>query len=146
MSKTNKYLIVSLPTSITPSRDQGEAFKSLRSTLQPTNHGDSTYPFTVPTFKIGTLDALVQQADELTKLSSDANVVVGKVGDSLGALLEGDAEKIKQQKVVGDSTFSSPTMCRRCAVGKGDSDWENRYFRPGVTTIADSRRKALLAV
>jgi len=49
----------------------------------------------------------VQQADELTKLSSDANVVVGKVGDSLGALLEGDAEKIKQQKVVGDSMFSS---------------------------------------
>jgi len=122
MSKTNKHLIVSLPTSITPSRDQGEAFKSLRATLQPTNHGDSTYPFTVPTFKIGTLDALVQQADELTKLSSDANVVVGKVGDSLGALLEGDAEKIKQQKVVGDSTFSSFTIsCWCCAVGRRNS-------------------------
>lgn len=104
MSKgPTRHLLVSLPNSITPSRDQGDALSSLKTTLQPTNHGDSTYPFAIPTFKIGTLDALVQQADELSKLSSDAEVVVGKVGDSLSALLEGDAEKVQQQKVVGDS-------------------------------------------
>jgi hypothetical protein len=104
MSKgPTRHLLVALPNSITPSRDQSDALSSLKTTLQPTNHADSTYAFTIPTFKIGTLDALVQQADELSKLSSDAEVVVGKVGDSLTALLEGDAEKIQQQKVVGDS-------------------------------------------
>lgn len=43
------------------------------------------------------------QADELTKLASDAEGVVGKVGDSLRGLLEGDEEKVGQQRVVGDS-------------------------------------------
>jgi hypothetical protein len=107
MSKgPSRHLLVSLPNSITPSRDQSDALSSLKTTLQPTNHGDTTYAFAIPTFKIGTLDALVQQADELSKLSSDAEVVVGKVGDSLSALLEGDVEKVLQQKVVGDSMSS----------------------------------------
>lgn len=104
MSKgPTKHLIVSLPSSITPSRDSSEALNALKTTLAPTDHAETTFPFTIPTFKIGTLDALVQQADELAKLCGDAEVVVGKVGDSLSGLLEGDVEKTRQQKVVGDS-------------------------------------------
>ena len=62
-------------------------------------------PFKIPEFKIGTLDALVQQADELAKLESSCQGVVAKVGDSLKNLLEGDEDKIAQQKTVNDSMF-----------------------------------------
>ena len=101
MSKGTKYLLVSLPTSISPSNDHDEALTALRSGVT-TDFGTVT-PFPIPEFKIGTLDALVQQADELAKLESSCEAVVAKVGDSLKAILEGDESKISQQKTVNDS-------------------------------------------
>lgn len=100
MSKAS-FFLVSLPTSISPSNDRDEALTALRSTVT-TDNGD-TSPFAIPSFKIGTLDALVQQADDLGKLSNGCEAVVGKVADSLNSLLEGDADKISQQKTVNDS-------------------------------------------
>ncbi|KAF2003211.1 ATPase, V1 complex, subunit C [Amniculicola lignicola CBS 123094] len=100
MSKGTKYLLVSLPTSITPSSHPDEALTALRSTVT-TNCG-TTYPFAIPTFKIGTLDALVQQADDLAKLDAACDGVVGKVGDSLKAILDGDEDKVQQQKTIND--------------------------------------------
>lgn len=102
MSKPQKYFLVSLPTSISPSNDKEEAFQALRSTIS--TDSATTYPFTVPSFKIGTLDALVQQADDLAKLEGACEGVVAKVADSLRNILEGDEEKIAQQKTVNDST------------------------------------------
>ncbi|KAL3420708.1 V-ATPase subunit C [Phlyctema vagabunda] len=99
MSDT-KYLLVSLPTSISPSNDKDEALTALRSTISTDN--GSVLPFKIPDFKIGTLDALVQQADDLAKLEASCEGVVAKVGDSLRTLLEGDEEKISQQKTVND--------------------------------------------
>ncbi|KAF1357060.1 hypothetical protein BDV97DRAFT_307631 [Delphinella strobiligena] len=99
MSKAS-FFLVSLPTSISPSNDRDEALTALRSTVT-TDNGD-TSPFAIPSFKIGTLDALVQQADDLGKLSNGCEAVVGKVADSLNSLLEGDADKISQQKTVND--------------------------------------------
>jgi len=101
MSKAPKYLLVSLPTSISPSNDHDEALTTLRSAV--TTDNGTVYPFPIPEFKIGTLDALVQQADELGKLEAGCEVVVGKVGDSLKTILEGDEEKVAQQKTVSDS-------------------------------------------
>ena len=101
MSKGIKYLLVSLPTSISPANEHDEALTTLRSTI--TNDYGSVFPFPIPDFKIGTLDALVQQADDLAKLDSSSEGVVVKVGDSLKAILEGDEEKISQQKTVNDS-------------------------------------------
>ncbi|KAJ9627616.1 Vacuolar ATP synthase subunit C [Taxawa tesnikishii (nom. ined.)] len=100
MSKPQKYFLVSLPTSISPSNDKEEAFQALRSTIS--TDSATTYPFTVPSFKIGTLDALVQQADDLAKLEGACEGVVAKVADSLRNILEGDEEKIAQQKTVND--------------------------------------------
>ncbi|KAF2189821.1 vacuolar ATP synthase subunit C [Zopfia rhizophila CBS 207.26] len=100
MSKGTKYLLVSLPTSISPSNHPEEALTALRSTI--TNDNGTTYPFTVPTFKIGTLDALVQQADDLAKLDSACEGVVNKVGDSLKNILDGDEDKVQQQKTIND--------------------------------------------
>ena len=99
MSK-QQYFLVSLPTSISQSNDKDEALTALRSTVT-TDFGTTT-PFTIPTFKIGTLDALVQQADDLTKLENGCQQVVGKVADSLRGILEGDEDKIAEQKNVND--------------------------------------------
>ena len=101
MSKGVKYLLVSLPTNITLVNEHDEALTALRSAV--TTDNGTTVPFKIPEFKIGTLDALVQQADELSKLESGCEGVVGKVGDSLRTILEGDDEKIAQQKTVNDS-------------------------------------------
>lgn len=104
MSKQSKWLLVSLPTSISPSGDKGEALSTLGSTV--TAELGTTTPFSIPTFKIGTLDALVQQADDLAKLSSAAESVVGKIKESLATVLANDSKKIEQQKTINDSMFS----------------------------------------
>lgn len=100
------YFLVSLPTSISPSDSRDEALTTLRSAVS-TDQG-TTYPFAIPEFKIGTLDALVQQADELLKLEQGCKGVVDKVADSLRSLLEGDEEKLQEQKLVNDSAFQRP--------------------------------------
>lgn len=100
------FFLVSLPTSISPSGDRDEALTTLRSAVQ-TDYG-TTYPFAIPSFKVGTLDALVQQADDLAKLEGGCKGVVDKVADSLKGLLEGDEEKLQEQKVVNDRTSRQP--------------------------------------
>lgn len=105
MSKATKYLLVSLPTSIVPSKDHDEALAALRAAIND-DYGTVTQ-FPVPAFKIGSLDALVQQADDLAKLEASCEGVVSKVGDSLKTILEGDEGKVSQQKTINDSMESS---------------------------------------
>ncbi|KAI9882784.1 MAG: hypothetical protein M1823_005463 [Watsoniomyces obsoletus] len=100
MSGPSKYLLVSLPTSISPSNDREEAFTALQATISADNGTVSRFP--IPELKMGTLDALVQQADELAKLDTACDGVVSKIGDGLRNILEGDQEKINQQKAVND--------------------------------------------
>ncbi|KAL9636427.1 MAG: hypothetical protein Q9164_002831 [Protoblastenia rupestris] len=100
MSKGPRYLLVSLPTTISPTNDHDEALTALRSAVT-TDHG-AVFPFKIPECKIGSLEALVQQADRLAKLEASCEAVVGKVGDSLKTILEGDEEKISQQKTVNN--------------------------------------------
>jgi V-type H+-transporting ATPase subunit C len=101
MSKPSTFLLISLPTSITNTNDREDALDALQSTIK--DNGTTT-AFAVPTFKIGTLDALVQQADELAKLNNACEAVVAKVGDSLRSILDNDEGKIAQQKLINDST------------------------------------------
>jgi V-type H+-transporting ATPase subunit C len=100
MPDPTKYMLVSLPTSISPTNDKEEALNALRSNVADNGN---VQPFKIPEFKIGTLDALVGQADDLAKLEGSCEAVVAKVGDTLRSLLEGDEEKIAQQKTVNDS-------------------------------------------
>ncbi|KAI0899392.1 ATPase, V1 complex, subunit C [Annulohypoxylon nitens] len=95
-----KYVLLSLPLSTFDTGDKEEALESVKATITPKN--GTVLPFPVPNFKIGTLDALVQQADDLAKLSTGCEGVVSKVGDSLRTLYEGDEEKASQQKNVND--------------------------------------------
>jgi V-type H+-transporting ATPase subunit C len=103
MSKVTQYLLVSLPCSITPSGHTDDALEALRNAV--TADFGTVFPFAIPEFKIGTLDALVQEADDLAKLDSACAAVVSKVGESLRNILDGDEEKIAQQKMINDSQF-----------------------------------------
>lgn len=100
MANNTKYILLSLPTSIAPSNDKADALSALSSTI---GDNGAVAPFKVPNFKIGTLDALVQQADDLGKLESACEGVVAKVGDTLRTILDGDEAKIGPQKTVNDS-------------------------------------------
>jgi len=103
MSKPTKYILLSLPSSITPSHHRDDALDAIAATVSPDNGTVTSFP--IPEFKIGTLDALVQQADELAKLEAACQGVVAKVGDALKGVLEGDEAQIANMKTVNDSTF-----------------------------------------
>ncbi|KAJ5880936.1 uncharacterized protein N7473_011989 [Penicillium subrubescens] len=100
MSQPGRYLLVSLPTSIVPSHHRDDALEAVSTTVSPENGSVASFP--IPEFKIGTLDALVQQADELAKLETSCQAVVAKVGDALKNILEGDEAQIDRMKVVND--------------------------------------------
>lgn len=112
MAPTTRYSLVSLPVRIF----DDEPLSELTSTIGQDN-GD-ILDFSIPSFKIGTLDALVQHADDLTKLNAICEAVVSKVADSLAGILDGDEDKISQQKMVNDSKHCSsvelmaPLLCR----------------------------------
>ncbi|KAK3362051.1 hypothetical protein B0T24DRAFT_101862 [Lasiosphaeria ovina] len=91
-----RYIFVSLPLKIF----DDDQLSALSATVGREN--GEILPFPVPSFKIGTLDALVQHADDLSKLSSGCDAVVSKVADSLGAILDGDENKAAEHKVVND--------------------------------------------
>ncbi|KAH8645478.1 V-ATPase subunit C [Xylariales sp. PMI_506] len=90
---STKYLLVSLPK-------EDETIDTLKATVGSDN--GTVLPFAIPDFKIGTLDALVQQADDLNKLETACQGLVSKVADSLRTLLDDDESKISQQKMVND--------------------------------------------
>ncbi|CAI4217092.1 unnamed protein product [Parascedosporium putredinis] len=75
MVMDTKYILLSLPLEAFDSSDKDEALASLQSTLP--NIG-TILPYTIPSFKIGTLDTLVQQADDLAKIDSACAAFVSK--------------------------------------------------------------------
>lgn len=96
-----KYAVVSLPLSAFDSSDREDCLSSLRGTVS-SDHG-SVVPFKIPDFKIGTLDGLVQQADDLAKLEANCEAVVAKVADSLRSVLGDDPDRQASYKMVNDS-------------------------------------------
>jgi V-type H+-transporting ATPase subunit C len=101
MPTPTKYCLLSLPSRIFDSSNEDEAIRSISATINPDN--GNVLPFPIPSFKIGTLDALVQQADDLAKLDAACEGVVSKVSDSLKSILDNDEDKVEQQKMVNDS-------------------------------------------
>ena len=107
MSKEKaSYLFVSVPNSVVPS---GHASDALAAVQDAASKDGVALSLTIPEFKIGTLDALVQQADDLAKLQGTCEAVVSKVGDALKNVLDGDQAKIESMKVVNDSTHGDLT-------------------------------------
>lgn len=107
----SQYALLSLPLGVFDSGDKDEAISALRATVS--NDNGTVVPFKIPDFKIGTLDALVQQADDLTKLEAACEGVVTKVAESLRTVLDGDEERLSQYKMVNDSQRPEPVECHR---------------------------------
>ena len=103
---SSKYAVVSLPLGGFDSSNRDDAVSALSATVSSDN--GTVTPFNVPDFKIGTLDALVQQADDLAKLEATCQAVVAKVGDSLRQVLNNDEERIASYKMVNDSQCCVP--------------------------------------
>lgn len=101
MSKNTRYILLSLPSSVTPSGDRDDVLGAVRTTIGA--DAGSVSPFAVPEFKIGTLDALVQQADDLARAAGQCEGVVAKVGEALRSVLDGDDEQVARMKTVNDS-------------------------------------------
>lgn len=100
MSK-NTYLLVSVPSSVTPSGHKDDALGSIQKAVNPSN-GD-VQPISIPDLKVGTLEGCLSQSDELAKLENVCNGVVNKVADTLKNVLDGDEDKAASHKSVNDS-------------------------------------------
>lgn len=131
-----KYIILSLPLDVFESSDKNEAVESLKGTVS--DHG-SVLPYTSPSFKIGTLDTLVQQADDLTKMESACAGVVSKVADSLRQLLGGDEAKISQHKKVNEKTTDQYIS---------GFSWNKVLYRPDkpLSELVDMLQKELTSI
>jgi V-type H+-transporting ATPase subunit C len=105
MASNTRYSLVSLPLRLFDSGDKEGAVSALIATISADS--GTVWQFNVPDFKIGTLDTLVQQAEELGKLSTVCEGVVAKIGESLRSILDGDDEKLEQQKMVNDSRLGT---------------------------------------
>ena len=108
---STKYLFITVPSNITPSGHKDDAISALQKSANPSN--GEVLSLSIPEFKVGTLDALLQQSDELGKLTGVCNSIVTKVGETLKNVLDGDEEKIAQHKNVNDSELPALLSCRR---------------------------------
>lgn len=89
------YLAVSLPENVASSQS------ALSLSLSLKIQGD-IIPFKLPSFKIGTLDSLVQQSEDLVKLDSQLENSITKILDILAAIFDNNSRLILSCKVVND--------------------------------------------
>ncbi|KAK9461695.1 uncharacterized protein V1516DRAFT_711152 [Lipomyces oligophaga] len=94
------YYIVSLPSSVAPSGADPESalIRDLSSTLSLPS-SDDVSPFPIPNFKIGTLDQLVQQSDELSKADAQMESAVNRTVDVFKAVYDTKDQVIAAQVV-----------------------------------------------
>jgi hypothetical protein len=123
-----QYILVSLPLRIF----DDDPLTSLGATIGRDN--GELLPFSIPSFKIGTLDGLVQHADDLAKLGAGCEAVVSKVSDSLKSILDGDEEKAAEQKMVNDSKSRRRAPETTCPVADSHSDRAHRPL-PAVLPV-----------
>ncbi|EGS17923.1 V-ATPase C subunit (vacuolar proton pump C subunit)-like protein [Thermochaetoides thermophila DSM 1495] len=94
--QASQYVFVSLPLRIF----DDEPLTALAATIGRDN--GEILPFSIPAFKIGTLDSLVQHADDLAKLNAACEAAAAKVSDSLRSVLHGNEKQLADQKTVND--------------------------------------------
>lgn len=96
-----------------PSKSSPETLSSLRERLVKHEYAD-IFPFSIPDFKVGTLDSLMILSDELSKMDGIVESCVTKISDSLRNLLNGEVEEWKGALLVGDSksfTYKQHLCC-----------------------------------
>ncbi|KAJ3127310.1 Vacuolar ATP synthase subunit C [Nowakowskiella sp. JEL0407] len=63
------------------------------------------FPFSLPDFKIGTLDSLVLLSDDLNKVDATFEGIVGKLSDNLRTLLGDDTDQWRSNLSVNDKSI-----------------------------------------
>ncbi|KAG7814204.1 hypothetical protein KL921_000478 [Ogataea angusta] len=92
------YLLISLPKSTSTDKN------SLKDWLQTHINGGSVelFEYQLPGFKVGTLDSLVLQSEELGRIDQQLYGSIGKVQDIMAGIHgEGDATLVAKQKIDG---------------------------------------------
>ncbi|KAK9343680.1 hypothetical protein V1522DRAFT_412484 [Lipomyces starkeyi] len=97
------YYLTSLPSSVAPAGADPESalVRDLSTTLNLPSK-DDVAQFLIPHFKIGTLDQLVQQSDEIAKADTQFESVVSRTVDILKAVYDGKSELVAAAKKVSD--------------------------------------------
>lgn len=113
-----KYLFVALPSSVSPSGHKDDVIGLIQRSVKSDNGLVSQ--LNIPDFKVGTLDALIQQSEELGKIEGLCKNVVSKVGDTLRNVLDGDEEQMVRHKTVNDSR-------KPCRLRENDTDHEQNH-------------------
>lgn len=113
-----KYLFVALPSSVSPSGHKDDVIGSIQRAVKSDN--GMVTSLNIPDFKVGTLDALIQQSEELGKIEGLCKNVVSKVGDTLRNVLDGDEEQMVRHKTVNDSR-------KHCYLGRIWTDNEQNH-------------------
>lgn len=97
------YLLLSLPSKAAPeSSPSSDVSEWLERSLL--NGKTSLTKFSIPSFKIGTLDQLVLQSEELQKIDEQLAGSVGKVVEVLASLYDNDQQLINLSKKVDDKS------------------------------------------
>ncbi|GMM33450.1 H(+)-transporting V1 sector ATPase subunit C [Saccharomycopsis crataegensis] len=94
-SGAGSFLIVSLPSNVAPSNNEELPLYLEKNLIG--GHGVVS-KFAIPTFKIGTLDSLVQQSDELEKMDVTINGILNKIDDILNAIYDNNSGLVASSK------------------------------------------------
>lgn len=101
---SNIFYLISLPASAAPSggdpETQLEKWYSETLSVAP----QDINPLQIPSFKIGTLDSLVQQSEELAKIDTQFQGIVSKVSEIVSNLYDGNIAQISAAKKIDDKS------------------------------------------
>lgn len=97
------FYLVSLPASAAPHGGDPETQLEKWYSENLNILASEVSQFSIPVFKIGTLDSLVQQSEELAKLDAQFHGVVSKLSDIIGNVYDGNQAKVSAAKKVDGS-------------------------------------------
>ncbi|KAK9474787.1 uncharacterized protein V1510DRAFT_410664 [Dipodascopsis tothii] len=133
------YFVVSLPSSVAPSGGVPELTltKDLAATMQLP--ADDVSQLLVPHFKIGTLDQLVQQSEEITKMDGQFEGVVARTADILKNIYEGEPAQVAAAKSVLDKPVETYLK---------SFQWNNAKYRVDkpIAELIDTLSKEVFAL
>ncbi|KAJ6604417.1 hypothetical protein DFH09DRAFT_1122625 [Mycena vulgaris] len=120
--------------------DSEGLFQELSPKLSQQSKSNQAAPFTIPTFKTGTLDGLISLSEDLPKQETFFTTTVAKTVDTLRNLLNNDPSKLNQHILVNEQTVDEYIM----------KDWkwnEGRYgVQRGLREIVDALTKEMTSI
>ncbi|KAJ3043755.1 hypothetical protein HDV00_004161 [Rhizophlyctis rosea] len=104
MSPGNSYLFISAPADPT----KQDAVNKLKEKIA-SKHNElaEIFPFTLPDFKVGTLDSLVVLSDDLQKMDQNFESITVKISENMRTLLNNDVEQWKLNLTVSDKSIDA---------------------------------------